>query len=59
MMKKNTPIKKQETTKSGVVHIDSEVHKKLKIFCATKNKDMGKFASEVLKQSLKKFSYCL
>jgi hypothetical protein len=53
-MKKTNVLKEQGPLKSGVVHIDSNVHKKLKIFCATNNEDMGKYASKELMESLKK-----
>jgi ABC-type sugar transport system substrate-binding protein len=53
-MKKTDISKKQDTAKSGVVHIDGNVHQKLKIYCATNNVDMGKYATEELMESLKK-----
>ena len=53
MKKTNIPVK-QENTKSGVIHIDGNVHLKLKIYCAENSEDMGKFATKELMESLKK-----
>ena len=54
-MKTISKSKKKSSNKSGVVHIDSNVHKKLKIYCATHDEDLGKYTSRILEQSLKNF----
>jgi hypothetical protein len=43
--------KKEKLSKAGVVHIDSDIHKKLKIHCAANDIDMGKYATKVLRES--------
>jgi hypothetical protein len=53
-MKKTNDIKKAIPSRSGVIHIDGNVHLKLKIYCAENSKDMGKFASKEIMESLKK-----
>ncbi len=53
-MKKNNVIKRAVPSKSGIVHIDGNVHLKLKIYCAENSVDMGKYASKELMESLKK-----
>ena len=53
-MKINNNLKKQEPSKTGVVHIDGNVHRKLKTYCAENSVDMGKYASKELMESLKK-----
>lgn len=53
-MKKTNVIKRAVPSRTGVVHIDGDVHKQLKIYCVTNNVDMGKYASKELMESLKK-----
>ena len=53
-MKKTVYKKKKESSNSGVVHIDGNVHLKLKIYCAENSVDMGKYATKELMESLKK-----
>ncbi len=53
-MKTTSNSKKKNGSKSCVVHIDPNVHKHLKIYCVTNELDLGKYASDELKESLKK-----
>ena len=53
-MKTVNNSKQNEPKMSGVIHIDPEVHKQLKIYCATHGPNLGEFASKELMESLKK-----
>lgn len=53
-MKTASNSNKKTGSKSGIVHIDPQVHKQLKIYCVIHDEDLGKYASKVLAQSLKK-----
>ncbi|MFZ0452912.1 MAG: hypothetical protein WAM24_04120 [Ignavibacteriaceae bacterium] len=46
--------KKTTPKMSGVIHIDPEVHKQLKIYCATYGPNLVEFATKELMESLKK-----
>ncbi len=53
-MKTTSNSKKKDPKMSGVIHIDPEVHKQLKIYCATHGPNLGKYASNELRESLMK-----
>ncbi len=53
-MKTTNNSKKTNPKMSGVIHIDPEVHKQLKIYCATHDLNLGEYATRELRESLKK-----
>ena len=53
-MKKNEKLDKKASKKSGVLHIDPEVHKDFKIYCVKNDLDIGKHASQIIAESLNK-----
>jgi hypothetical protein len=53
MKSSNEPKKKKLKDQYAIIHIDPDVHKKLKIHCVTNEVEMGRYATLVLRESLK------
>jgi hypothetical protein len=53
-MKTISNSKKNSKSKSGVLHIDPDVHKDFKIYCVKNDLDIGKYASQVIADLLNK-----
>ncbi|MFZ0456209.1 MAG: hypothetical protein WAM24_20840 [Ignavibacteriaceae bacterium] len=53
-MKTVNNSKKKIPKLCSVIHIDPEVHKQLKIYCATYGPNLGEFATKELMESLKR-----
>ena len=52
-MKGSNNSKKQNSSSLSIIHIDSDLHQKLKIYCVTKKTTICEFASKVLSDSIK------
>ena len=52
-MKGSNNSKKKSPSRLSIIHIDSDLHQKLKIYCVTKKTTICEFASKVLSDSIK------
>ena len=54
-MKQSDNTKKNDNPKLTPIHIRSDIHRKLKIYCVTKRTTIADFATKVISDSIKDF----